>query len=289
MLYSFNNREDIQKLDEAVLLQNQVQEVRLQDRLGEQNYHEDTKKFFKPMTDELKNTSEKITKTLSENSINSNKAIDNLNEKILELMNEKGLIAPYLTTSLANVLSLENKSQFRLIKDPNSTKLNDFLKHRSIPVTLFSNKITFRDSNKSFKLEGDILNVITNHKFNADHSSPQDKKLIYEFAKEMNYDTKSVGRPGVRHNSIIKILESPAIMASGISKTIILSSDPNELCDMLRLLLQEKHAGNNLALTNEEIVAIVDKLLEYKCISKKQHKQNINKCDLLQLLDFLYI
>ena len=141
--------------------------------------------------------------------------------------------------------------------------------------------ITFRDSNKSFRLEGDLLKIITNHKFNADNSSHQDKKLIYEFAKEMNYDTKSTGRPSTRHASIIKILESPAIMASGVSKTIFLSSDANELCDRLKILLQEKHAGNNSDIINEEIVAIVDKLLEYKCISKKQHEQILIKCNLL--------
>ena len=53
--------------------------------------------------------------------------------------------------------------------------------------------IIFRDSNKTFKLGRDLLKVVTNYKFNAYHSSPQDKKLIYEFAKEMNYDTKSTG------------------------------------------------------------------------------------------------
>ena len=84
--------------------------------------------------------------------------------------------------------------------------MNDFLIHGNIPVTLFSNMITFRDSNKTFRLEGDLLKLITNYKFNADHSSPQDKKLIYEFAKEMNYDTKSTGRPSTRHTSIIKNL-----------------------------------------------------------------------------------
>ena len=233
------------------------------------------------MTDEIKNSSERITKTLTENYNNNNKTIDNLNEKILELMNEKGLIAPYLTTSLANVLSLENKSQFRLRKDPNSTKMNDFLIHRGIPVTLFSNMIIFRDSNKPFKLEGDLLKVITDYKFNADHSSPQDKKLIYEFAKEMNYDTKSVGRPSVRQTSIVKLLDSPAIMASGITKTIFLSSDADELCERLKLLLHEKNAGNNSEIINEEIVVIVDKLLEHKCISKKQHKQILINCNLI--------
>ena len=280
MLYPINNREDLQNLNDAVLLQNQVQEVRLQNKLGDQNYHEDINKFFKPMTDELKNTSEKITRTLTENSINNSKAIENLNEKILELMNDKGLIAPYLTTSLVEVFKKDNKSQFRLRKDPISTKLNDFLIHGIIPVTIFSNMIVFRDSNKSFRLEGDLLKVITNHKFNANHSSPQDKKLIYEFAKEMNYDTKSSGRPSIRHNSVIKILESPAIMASGVT-TIFLSENADELCNRLKLLLQEKHAGNNSDIINEEIVSIVDKLLEYKCITKKQHKQILIKCNLL--------
>ena len=196
-------------------------------------------------------------------------------------MDEKGMIAPYLTTSLVEVFKKDNKSQFRLRKDPNSTKLNDFLIHGNIPVTIFSNMITFRDSKKTFKLEGDLLKVITNYKFNVDHSNQQDRKLIYEFAKEMNYDVKSTGRPSTRHNSMIRLLDQPAIMASGVSNILILSSDPDELCDRLRLLLLEKHAGNNSDLINDEIVALVDKLLEYKCIPKKQHQQILIKCNLL--------
>ena len=41
------------------------------------------------MTYVIKSTSENITKTLTEYSINNNKAIESLNEKILELMDEK--------------------------------------------------------------------------------------------------------------------------------------------------------------------------------------------------------
>ena len=196
-------------------------------------------------------------------------------------MNDKGIIAPFLASSLVEVIKFDNKSQFRLKEDPYSTKINDFLIDGNIPVTIFSNMITFRDSKKTFKLEGDLLKVITNYKFNVNQSNQQDRKLIYEFAKEMNYDTKSTGRPSVRHNSMIRLLDQPAIMASGISKTIILSSDPNEFCDRLKLLLQEKHGGNNSNLIDEEIVAIIDKLLEYKRISKKQHKQILIKCNLL--------
>ena len=66
MLFPIKDREDLQKLNELISLENQVQEVRLQDKLGEQNYHEDAKKLFKPMTDEIKITSETITKTLTE-------------------------------------------------------------------------------------------------------------------------------------------------------------------------------------------------------------------------------
>ena len=280
MMFPIRNVEDLQNLNEAVSLQNQVKVFRLQDKLGKQNFHENLTEVFEPLTDTLKKTSENVTKTTTETSIKNNKAISDLNEKVLELMNDKGMIAPYLASSLVNLFKPENKSQFRLRKDPNSTKMNDFLIHGSIPITLFSNMITFRDSNKTFRLEGDLLKLMTNYKFNTDHSSPQDKKLIYEFAKEMNCDTKSTGRPSTRHISIINILESPAIMASGISGTIILSSNPNELCDRLKLLLQEKQAGNNSDIINDEIVAIVDKFLEYKCLSKKQHKRILIKCNL---------
>ena len=44
-------------------------------------------KVFEPLTDTLEKTSENITKTITENSIINNKAISDLNEKILELMN----------------------------------------------------------------------------------------------------------------------------------------------------------------------------------------------------------
>ena len=45
MLFPIKNREDLEKLNELVSLQNQVKTVRLQDKLGEQNFHEDLKKI----------------------------------------------------------------------------------------------------------------------------------------------------------------------------------------------------------------------------------------------------
>ena len=135
MLFPIKNREDLEKLNELVSLQNQVKAVRLQDKLGKQNFHEDMKKVYEPLTDTIKNVSENITKTSTANSINNNKAIENLNEKVLESMNDKGLI----DSSLIEVIKSDNKGQFRLSEDPNSTKMNDFLINEKVPVTIFSN------------------------------------------------------------------------------------------------------------------------------------------------------
>ena len=71
------------------------------------------------------------------------------------------------------------------------------------------------------------------------------------------------------------------VSASGVSKRIILSCNHNELCDRLNLLLQEKEGGNNSDIFNQETIAMIDKLLEYKCIPKKEHKQFLIKCSLL--------
>ena len=143
--------------------------------------------------------------------------------------------------------------------------------------------LTFRDRNKQFELKGDLLEMITNSQYNVDPASLADKKLMYDFAKEMNFDQKAIGKKSTRDKTLIKLLKSPGLMvsASGVSKTIFLSTDPGEVCNRLKLMLQEIRAGNNSDIINQEIVAIVDKLLEYKCISKKQHKQILFKCNLL--------
>ena len=52
------------------------------------------------------------------------------------------------------------------------------------------------------------------------------------------------------------------------------------MCERLHLLSQEKQEGQNSNKINQENVAIVDKLLEYKCISTKQHKQFLIKCNI---------
>ena len=69
------------------------------------------------------------------------------------------MIAPYLAYSLVvSLFKPEIKNQFRLIKGLNSTKMDAFFINASETVTLYSNMLTFRDTYKSFILDGDLLN-----------------------------------------------------------------------------------------------------------------------------------
>ena len=65
MLFPIKDREDLENLNELVSLQNQAETVRLQDKLGKQNFHEDMKKVFEPVTKSLENTSQDITKFIT--------------------------------------------------------------------------------------------------------------------------------------------------------------------------------------------------------------------------------
>ena len=120
MSYSIKDREDLENLEELVSLESEVKAVILQDKLSKQNFHEDMKKLFEPVTKSIENTSQGITKTITEISINNNQAIENLNNKLLKIMNDRGKLATYLMSPLSKITNPENASQFKLLKDSNS-------------------------------------------------------------------------------------------------------------------------------------------------------------------------
>ena len=98
----------------------------------------------------------------------------------------------------------------------------------------------------------------------------------------MYFDEKALGKKSISDKTLIKLPKSPANMAGSLkkkpfskpkeTKTRFLSANPNDFCDRFKFSLQEKQAGNNSDIKNEEIVAIVDRLLEHKCISTKQYR-----------------
>ena len=75
--------------------------------------------------------------------------------------------------------------------------------------------------------------------------------------------------------------------ASGL-RTSFLSENPNELCDKLKLLLLEKRAGNNSNKNkHKEIVALITKLLEHKCVSPSQYEKIKKNSILCKMCDYI--
>ena len=149
--FAIKIREGLEILEELTSLQNQVKS---QDKPGKQNFHENIRKVLETFTDTIKNTAENWRKTLISTSKKNNKALENLNNKILEIMNDRGTIASYLMSPLSETTDPENTSQFKLVKDHNSNRVNDLLLYNSTPITLYDNLLTFCDTGKEFELKG---------------------------------------------------------------------------------------------------------------------------------------
>ena len=79
---------------------------------------------------------------------------------------------------LSQFLNPENKSQYNLVIDFNSNRSNDLLSNKTIPINLYINLLTFRDIDKKFELQGDLLKKMTNIKFNVDPAEISDKNNV---------------------------------------------------------------------------------------------------------------
>ena len=159
---------------------------------------------------------------MTENSIKNNQALENLNNKLLEIMNDGGILASYLLSPLSKITNPQNTNQFKKVKDHNSNRINYLLIHNTIPITLHDNLLTFRDSNIEFEIKGDLLEMITNKNYNVDLASLSDKKLMYDFAKEMYFDAKAPGDKSTQDSTLIKLLKPPRLVdsASGVLKKL---------------------------------------------------------------------
>ena len=107
-----------ENLNNLILLQEHLKALRLQDKLRKQNFHEDMKKVFEPMTVIVRDVFKDITRTITETSKENKKTLEVLNNKPLEIMNDKDILAPYLLSLLSKIANPEHTSQFKLVKDP---------------------------------------------------------------------------------------------------------------------------------------------------------------------------
>ena len=175
-----------------VSLQCQVKALKIKDKLVKQNSQGDRSKVFEPITKSIKDTFQGVLETLTETSIENNKALSNLNDKLLKIINDRGMLASYLVSFLSKITNLERISQFKLVNDPDSNKVKGLLVNKTLPVSLCNNLLTFRDTDIYLDL-GDLLKMITNKNYNVDLANFSDKKIMFNFAKDMNFDEKSLG------------------------------------------------------------------------------------------------
>ena len=98
-----------------------------------------------------------------------------------------------MLSPLSKTTNPENTSQFKLVKDSQTKRKNQWLIDNTIPVTFFDNLLTFRDTGKKFERKGDLLKMIPNKDYNVDHASLLDKNVLYDFAEKLYFDVKSQG------------------------------------------------------------------------------------------------
>ena len=104
-------------MESSTSFQNQVKGLKLQEKLGQQNFHYDMKKVFESVAGTVKNVSEEVKEAKTETAKGSKKTFTDLNEKDYELVKDKGIIHSQLATPLLILVAPENKSQFKLFKD----------------------------------------------------------------------------------------------------------------------------------------------------------------------------
>ena len=92
---------------------------------------------------------------------------------------------------LSKMTNPGNTSQFKLVKNSTSNRVNALLIHNTIPITLHAKLVTFRDTGKKFELKGDLWKMIINKNYSVDLASLADKKIMYDFEKEMDFDVKA--------------------------------------------------------------------------------------------------
>ena len=51
--------------------------------------------------------------------------------------------------------------------------------------------MTFRDTDENFQLQGDLLKMVNNNKYNVDIAEVSGKKIMYDFGQEMLFGEKA--------------------------------------------------------------------------------------------------
>ena len=156
----------------------------------------------------------------------NNKLLKSLVDKLLEIVDDRSVIGSCLLSPLSKFTNPEITSRFKSVRDSNSKRVGDFLLHNIIPVNISDNLLKFRERGKIFEFKGDLLKMISSENYSVDLASLSDKKMKYDFEKDLYFDVKAPGDKSTRDCTLIRLLNSPGIKfsASDVSKEIFLKN-----------------------------------------------------------------
>ena len=306
---------DMEKVFEPVT-ENQKQNISKQQKLSEKQIQalrestQTTTQAIQEQTRAIRESSNTIQKSIEEG-IQEYDEIFTRNNQILTNLGNSNQIDSSIVKTLSNLLNDKNKSQFSLetvMGNPRSSA-NLFTINPSNPqqVIIKNTTLTFLGSGNIYDLnDPDFQYFITNTQF--------DRQLtVFNFLNDMNNNINYGDKKSMRYyfnNDLIKQYYqqstelsaelstqlpnqvqgyagsglngeaarsyAPKLPRSHANQYVFLPSDPDELVDQLKLLYFEKLGGNDNPQLNEQIIAIVDKLLEYECITTNQHQNMIS-------------
>ena len=107
---------DLECLKESASKRNQVKELKLQEKLGKQNFPQVMKKVFELVIDTVTDFSKEVTETMLVTSVKSCKSTTDLNDKPLDVMNERGESATFMPSFSSKLTSTEHSSQIKVVK-----------------------------------------------------------------------------------------------------------------------------------------------------------------------------
>ena len=229
--------------------------------------------------------------------------ITNHNNQLLTSLVNSNQVDSSIVKTVSNLLNDKNKSQFSLEPitqsfaqyNPNLFTINP---HNPQQVLIKGSTMTFENGNSYDLSDPDLQYFITNTQFDKPINNWDS---IYNFLNDMKYDLNYGDKKSIRYQFIKELYsryhlqgytqahdsqgQSQGFTGSGLKgetsrsstrsstqQYIFLPSDPDELVDQLKLLYFEKVGGNDSFLINEQILAIIDTLLEYECITPSQHQ-----------------
>ena len=294
-MYSIHNRDDLEKLKKLQETKSSLKAERLKEKLGKQDFHYDMEEVFEPVTENQKQNqtkqqelSEKQIQALRDSTQTTTQAIENqtraiehssdiLNKNLQKSIKDanSNQVDSSIVKTVSNLLNDKNKSQFSLEPVEGSSNLftiNAITNPQQVLIKVST--MTFENGNTYNLNDPDLSYFITNTQLDK---GIQNKNLIYNFLKDMKYDLNYGDKKSKRYYFIKDLInqytyrDQQSQLGSGLN-FIFLPSDPDELVDQLKLLYFEKVGGNDNPMLSEQIIAIADKLLQYQCITTKQHQ-----------------